>query len=1047
MKRSLLVFVFFLLVAGVTPLLGQVHTVTGKVTDNSGPLPGVNVVVKGSTTGTVTDIDGKYTIKAAPADVLVFSFIGYERRRFTVGDRTNIDVTLVPKKTELDEVVVVGYGTMKKSDLTGATSTVKVNETTAKEYATVDKMLTGRAAGVQVVSNNGNPGEGVSVRIRGTNSLRGNNEPLYVVDGVVITTAGEGVASASRDGNDYQQAQNGLAGINPADIENIEILKDASATAIYGSRGSNGVVLITTKQGKKGRMKVNGFAITGVSVINKKLDVLNGVDYAKYRNESNLLKHHTPLYYINGNDVYAINYENGSPVVGTTPMKQVNWQDEVYRPGYSYNLGFSVSGGGKKGTYYASGSFNNVGGIVDNSNVQAGNFRINLMQHVSKKLDVDAKVSLYVGKNNFAQSGSKAGSNRSFVKSVLTYSPLVGEDITDYEEELGLSNPYSWINDFEDVTNQLRSQAALGFVYKLPVKGLKIKIRGAADIWSKERRRWYGVTTLPGSQDNGRLSIAGLRKYSYVVDNLLLYNRVFHKKHSLNAMAGYVFDGSYKEDKTYEVIDFVTYEFTINGPEYGKVASRPLKTYPRTESMNSFLTRINYTYNHKYSVTATFRADGSSKFAPGNKYSYFPSFSFAWRISEEEFLKNANALSNLKLRTGWGLTGNQAINPYQTFSNFNIGYYAGDDESTLIAFVPGNIPNPELKWETTSQLNVGLDFGFFNDRLFGSVDGYYKKTFDLLQQIAIPQSTGYSSMLINRGTISNWGIDMNLTGVAVSTKDIYLAVGGNFSINRNKILDLGIPEAPVYFDGEERMESYYLGDNISTGNYFKCPANIFMVGQPIGLFWGWETNGIYQEGDQDIIDGFQPGDVRYVDQNGDGKINIQDRTVIGNPNPDFTYGVNIDFTYKRLSFSLLGYGVYGNDIANGIGLEYYYATGLAQNIFPAAYHEAWRPERPSDEFSRILFSEEKFAAISDRIIEDGSYFRLTNITLGYDIPLEKVFSKFHVYVSAQNLFTLTNYGGYEPNITSFLYNGNIQGVDWNAFPNAKTFMLGLNINF
>jgi hypothetical protein len=243
------------------------------------------------------------------------------------------------------------------------------------------------------------------------------------------------------------------------------------------------------------------------------------------------------------------------------------------------------------------------------------------------------------------------------------------------------------------------------------------------------------------------------------------------------------------------------------------------------------------------------------------------------------------------------------------------------------------------------------------------------------------------------------------------------------------------------------MESYYLGDNISTGNYFKCPANIFMVGQPIGLFWGWETNGIYQEGDQDIIDGFQPGDVRYVDQNGDGKINIQDRTVIGNPNPDFTYGVNIDFTYKRLSFSLLGYGVYGNDIANGIGLEYYYATGLAQNIFPAAYHEAWRPERPSDEFSRILFSEEKFAAISDRIIEDGSYFRLTNITLGYDIPLEKVFSKFHVYVSAQNLFTLTNYGGYEPNITSFLYNGNIQGVDWNAFPNAKTFMLGLNINF
>ena len=1049
MKKILYALSFFLIYAfTASTVYGQQSTIKGNVSDEMGPLPGANVLIKGTSTGTVTDMDGNYSISASPTDTLLFSYVGYINYFKVVGDKTTINARLRTNDEILDEVVVVGYGSMKKSDLTGATTTIKVEDNVARSYTTVDNMLMGRSSGVSVVSNSGNPGESASVRIRGTNSLRGNNEPLYVIDGVVVTSAGEDVAMGSADGNESQQSISGLAGINPADIESMEVLKDASATAIYGSRGSNGVIIITTKQGKEGNKKIDAFAITGVSIVSKKLDVLSGTDYAQYRNESNLMNGYAPNYYVNNGAVYPVSYDDdNNPEVGKNPYRLVNWQDEAYRPGISYNAGASASGGSEHGNYYISTTFNNVGGMVENSKIQSGNIRINVKQDVYKNFNIDARVSLYTAKNNFAQSGSKGGSNRSFTKSLVTFSPLIGDDVEDIQNDLGLSNPYAWIHDFEDVTEDFRSQASLKLTYKLPIKGLKLQIHGAGDLLFRERKRWYGITTFPGQQSNGRLSISGMKRLGYTIDNLLLYSRTFNKKHSVNATIGYVYDHQFRKDNVYEVADFVTYEFTIDGPQYGQLATVPYTVYPRTENMNSFLGRINYTYNSKYSITATFRADGSSKFVEGNRFSYFPSFSFAWRINEEGFMENMDKISNLKLRAGWGLTGNQAIKPYQTFSNYGVGYYPNPDNSTGIVFFPNNIPNPELRWETTSQVNLGFDYGFFKDRIYGAIDFYYKETYDLLQQIALPSSTGYKSMMINRGSIMNKGIDLSLSGVAISSNDVFLSIGGNISVNRNKILELGIPESPVFIDGEKRMESFYLGDNISTGQYFKCPANIFMVGESIGMLFGWETDGIYQTGDEDILDGFQPGDVRVIDQDGDGKITTMDRTIIGNPNPDFTYGFNLEFSYKRFTVNVLTYGVYGNEIANGNALRYYYANGDAQNVFPAAYHEAWRPDRPSETYSRIGFSEEKFAAITDRIIEDGSYFRLSNLTIGYDIPVGKNMKKFHVYVSGQNLFTITGYTGYEPNITSFQSNGNIQGVDWNSFPNARTFMLGLNVTF
>ncbi len=1045
--RSLLFLILFSLFASSS--YGQ-HVVTGRVTESSGTsLPGVNVVIKGTTRGTITNASGIYKIMAKSHDTLVFSYIGYRKVSRIVGNRKRISVVMRNGNKQLNEFVVVGYGSLRKSDVTGATSTVRVKTNVAREYSTVDQLLQGRAAGVQVTGNNGNPGSGISVQIRGINSLRGNNQPLYVVDGVVISSAGTD-ASMSNNGNDLQQTQNGLAGLEPSDIASIQILKDASATAIYGSRGANGVVLITTKKGKAGKMSVDGYYTTGISFISRKLPVLGGVGYARYQNESNLLKGQNPDYYIKDGNVYNITYSSsGSPHISDTADQLVNWQDRIYQPGMTYTAGVSFSGGSKKGNYYVSADYSDVAGIVKTSRMRTGSVRINLTQKISKNFKVDSRVSLFYSEGNFAQGGDKAGGDKSFVKSVLQFNPIIGGDVSNLQTDLGLSNPYSWLNDYKDVAKQLRSIVSLKLTYKLPVKGLQLEVLGGADLWHKQRSRFYGLTTFQGSQSNGRLSLGKLKRYSFNINYLAQYDRNFKKIHShINAVAGYVFDGVYKENTSYDVTDFSTTIFNVNGPQYGSVIDSPLDISPATQIMNSFLARVNYSFKHRYIGTATIRADGSSKFTKGKQFSFFPSFSVAWRASQEKFIKKLNIFSSLTIRAGWGETGNQGISPYQTFSNYGNAYYAQADNSTGIAFVPVNIANPNLKWETTVQTNVGIDVGFFDGRLTATADAYYKKTRDLLQEMALPTSTGFKTMLVNRGTISNKGIDLSVSGVPIAKKDLKLTIGGNISFNRNKILYLGIPDAPVYVNGQVRMESYYIGDQVGNGTYFHCPANIYMVGQPIGMFWGWKTDGIYQANDPNIPAGFQPGDVKIVDLNGDGKIDMNDETIIGNPNPKFTYGFNFDLTYKRFSLNVQANGTYGNQVANGIAINYYTATGDQRNINPAAYYGAWRPNNPSNTFPRLLYQgNSNVPAITDRIIENGSFLRITNLTLGYDVPVKNVIQKLHVYASAQNLWTITGYSGADPEITSFLYRGNIQGVDWNGFPNTRTFILGLNISF
>lgn len=1050
-----LFFIFFML---PSILLSQSKVITGNVTDDTGEgLPGVTIQIKNSPkNGALTDFDGnfKITINSEDEKILIFSYLGFKRQEVNVSNSSFLKIQLETDATQLDEVVVVGYGSVLKKDVTGALVSVKVKDNVANQSFSVDQLLQGRAAGVQVTQNAGAPGSGISVKIRGTNSLRGNNEPLYVIDGVIISSAGEDVLAAGGVGNSGQENQNGLNGINPRDIESIQILKDASATAIYGSRGANGVVLITTKKGEKGKVKMSSFITNSIRSIDKTYDVLDGVGYANYQNELALLNGNLPRFDVGASGVFGITYDGaGNPTVSDTPAQILNWQDELYRQSFSTKVGFTASGGSDNGNYYISGGFDEQEGIVSNSSLKSTDIRINLNQDLTDKLKLSARVSASFNDTNFAESGDLIGANQSFVRNSILFRPVLTGEIEDFGEDLESGNPYSWVNDFEDVSKEKRYIASIGLTYKLPVKGLSYQIKAGGNIRTKDRRRFYGLTTWQGAIGNGALQISTLNVKSYQINNFLRFNRTFNRKHRINATAGITYDVRNVENSIYAVEDFVTTELTIQQPFLAAVITQPLRFLRSDQQIFSMLGRLNYTYNNKYIFTASFRRDGVSKFALNNRYGFFPSFALAWRMDNENFIKNLNIFENLKLRAGWGQIGNHGIRAYGTLSDYGINgqLYGTPGNGTSVVLVLNNIANPNLTWETTEQINLGLDFESKNNRISGSIDLYDKTTKNLLQNSPIPTSSGFSNILINRGSMSNKGVEVALNFNPVSTDDFDVNIGGNIALNKTRIEELGIPLKDFYIDGVAEQRSYYYGAQISRGQYFRTPANVFVEGEETSLFYGLQTNGIYQTDDTDIVDGAQPGDIRYVDQNEDGVIDILDRTFIGNPNPDFVYGFNLNFRYKRFSTSLLFNGVYGNDIANGNLIKLNNAEGLQTNISPDAYYNAWRPDAQSNLYPRIGYEviADQSLAISDRIIEDGSFLRLNNVTLSYDIPVDKVkmFERFNIYVAGQNLVTWTSYSGYNPEVSSFLNNGLINGVDWNGAPNAKTFLLGVNINF
>lgn len=1040
----------------------QGKIVSGVVNDDmGGPLPGATIQVKGSESiGSITDFDGKFTIAIRDGETkIIVSYVGFVSQEINIEGQNNISVSLEQDVSELEEVVVIGYGTVLKKDLTGSVSSVKVSETISRQSTTVDQLLQGRAAGVQVTQNAANPGSGISVRIRGTSSLRGNNEPLYVVDGIIISSASEDVV-ATGGNNTGQEQQNGLNGINPRDIEDIQVLKDASATAIYGSRGANGVILITTKKGTPNEVKTNFFMNTSMRSVTKTYDVLDAFDYARYRNESNLRTTATnfPAFHIEGNQLYQIVNNDGNVSISDTPVTTVDWQDELLNLSTSLSVGGSVSGGSDNGNYYLSAGFNDQKGLAKNSSFKSGDIRLNLNQTLSPKIKINARLSGFFSSTDFAEGGDLIGSaNQSFIRNLLSFRPILPDGLEDAEniDDLGISSPYSFIEDFEDKSNENRFFGSLTATFDLGLKGLSYQVRAGGNIRTKERRRFYGLTTYVGLNANGQLQLSNLNASSFQVVNTLRFNRTFNRKHRINSVFGLTYDQRTTKNMTYVVQDFVTLEKTTEQPFLGQVISSPLANLDRETKLFSMLGRVNYAFDNKYIITASFRRDGVSKFLEEDRYGFFPSVALAWNVHREGFIKNIDAIDQLKLRVGWGQIGNHGIGAYGTLSNYGINssvLYGTPTNGTSVPLILNNIANATLTWETTEQSNIGVDFSLADGIVTGTVDAYDKTTKDLLVSSNIAPSTGFNNLIVNRGELSNKGLEIALQVNPISTDDLEISFGGNIAFNETRIEGLSSqPLSPILIDGSYEDRRFYLGNTISRGNYFKYPANIFIEGEETALFYGFETDGIYQTGDT-TVGNAQAGDVRIIDQNGDNVIDISDRTIIGNPNPDYTFGLNLSVRYKSFSLSALVNGVYGNDIINGNLIQMGNAEGLFRNILSDAYHGAWRPEKPSNSYPRIGYlgnDGPEFLAISDRYVEDGSYLRLNNITLGYDLPINEnnTIKGANIYVTGQNLLTLTNYSGYDPEITSFMWTGLISGVDWNGPPNSRNILIGLNLNF
>ncbi|KAF2509296.1 TonB-dependent receptor [Flavobacterium zhairuonense] len=1027
--------------------------ISGVVSDDKGlTIPGANISVVGTKTTASTDFDGKYTIDAPANGALLVSFIGFDSQKIAIGGRTKINVTLQSSSEDLKEVVVIGYGTQKKKDVNGAISSVKSTDIENLKQVSIDQMLQGKAAGVSVTNNSGQPGGAASVRVRGTTSITGTNEPLYVIDGVPISgdatgksTSGQTLAGKdgfSSSGGSGNNAMSPLSMINPNDIESMDILKDASATAIYGSRGANGVIIITTKQGKKGTGKVSYENYTSFATVANKLDVLTLPEYATLK--TNLAK-------LWG---FQTRQEFSHPELlgpGT------NWQDEVYRTAISNSHQLSFSGAKDGTSYYLSGSYLDNEGTIINSGLKRYTVRLNLDSKIKSWLRVGGNLTGGITNERITVNQSFSG----LISNTLLQSPDIPVRNVDgtfagpptSEQSVTYYNPVA-----EALTrdNKLIRKNFLGNVYAEAeiVKGLKYRIELAANTEFSENDD-FRPSYKWGSQTNllADLDVRRQNWYSTNIKNLLTYDKTIGK-HKFTVLAGQEANDSHWEGLIASAQGFKTNSIhTIN---LADVDNNTVTQYKGSASLSSLFARIIYDFNDKYSITASIRQDVSSKFDPttDNQKGVFNAISGSWRLSSEPFMEGTRKyIDNIKFRIGYGETGNQQI-PNNSYSAM-----LGTQNSGLgSGFLPSNYPNPNLVWESLNQTNIGIDFTLFDSKLSASFDVYDKKSEGFLFQVPLPlyltggggQYGGVSAPYSNLGTMSNKGFDLTLGYDLRST--------GNFNWNASMVV------SHYKNNLDEIANGIVLTQEVNTNGYQPVVVTNTTVGNPIGLFYGYKTDGIFK--DQAVLDKAplqfgqavgtgagetSLGDVKYVDVNGDGKIDAADKTFIGNPHPKFTYGFTNNFKYKNVDLSIFLQGSYGNDVMNLTkragttnaslydnqlvdAMDYYSSTNTASN----------NPRPLADASNTNLL-------ISDRYVEDGSYLRIQNVTLGYSLPQDVIskykISRLRLYGSAQNLYTFTKYSGYDPEIGSFNQNVLLSGIDNGRYPIARTFLVGLNLEF
>lgn len=1032
--------------AGIT----QNKVVKGKVIDETKEgMIGVNVSVKGTSSGTITDYEGNYSI-AVPDNnaVLVFSFIGYQKKEITVGSQSVINVSLAEDAKVLDEVVVVGYGTVRKGDVTGAISSLKPDERDASKVLSVDNLLQGKIAGVSVGNSVATPGAASSVTIRGANSLRGDNQPLYVIDNIPQASTGEFAASAF-GGSDFQIAQNPLTSLNPQDIEDIQVLKDASATAIYGSRGANGVIIITTKKGKSGKPKVNVSANFTIATATNLKKMLNLDEYADYRNEQ---AGDAKQYFKEGNEIRYIfsggQYDPANPE-SYNVLSYRNWQKDVYQDAFSQNYSATINGGGEKVKYYISAGYKDINGLVKETGLRQGDLRANLTMDLSSTVTMNMSLSGSLKQNDMMSGGdTKGGATGSVTRTAIDSAPYVTPSDEPNLSAEQKTNVWAWINDYDDITNEKTFRGSADLTWKIS-KHFSYNGRVGGDLFMQDRARWFGLQLFKGENDNGSLGLTNLNKNHYTVENLVNFNSKVGKIVDISATAGVTYDDYTFLNKITSARNFQSHAFRTKGLHMAGVINEE-QPIQKDFQLLSYLGRLNLAFlEGRYLVTATFRADGTSKFVKSNRWAYFPSVALAWRVEQENFLRdNAPWVDQLKLRLGYGQTGNQSIDPYNSFYDYKKTIdYATAEGNKELALAVSNLQNANLKWERTSSYSAGIDFSFFNSRLSGTLDWYYKETNDLLIERAVSPTTGFASILMNQGSLSNKGFEITLNGDIFRTKDFTWSLSGNIGFNTPEIKKLGLPES-TYGNNTYRA---YLGNSI--GDHFGV-ANIFIEGKAPGLFWGYKTDGIIQEGDEvlpnSISNGNTPGNIKFVDSNGDGSITEDDKVILGDPNSDFTYGFQTTFTYKDFSLSASFNGVYGNDILNS-NLRYEaMPSRQTSNMTKEAYANAWRADKPGNLYPSVN-SMVPSQAVLDRYIEDGSFLRCSDITLSYSLPkslISKIkFENINLFASVKNAFIITSYSGYDPEVNTFAFDGLRCGIDMNSFPQARSYIFGLSVTF
>ncbi len=981
----------------------QSGVVTGKVTDSSGmPLPGLTVAVKGTAHGTITDGDGVYTLLNVPGDgTLVFSFVGMKTQEIAVGNQSTIDIQMEEDAIGIEEVVAIGYGVIKKSDLTGSLSSVSSEQFAEQNVTRVDQVLQGRASGVQISNTVGAPGGDVRIRIRGANSVLGDNSPLFVVDGFV--------------GVDYNM-------LNPNDIKSVEVLKDAASTAIYGSRGANGVILITTKTGNKsGKITVDYQGNVSLSTVIKEYDVLSASDFAETVNAKNLALGLDPYFTQAEIDEYR---QAGG----------FDYQDAIFREAISTQHQLSVAGGTEKTQYRISANYLDQEGIIENSGYERINFRTNIVSTYNDKLSFRFNIngSTMTSLNTQARTGSGTPVVQALAWAPTTH-PYDGEGGYRLSDPVGSikTNPLAIIYDTENRNERTFANLVGGIRYEI-IDGLAIDLQAGADMSFRTGKTFSGNYA---SNYSPSASITNSKSVNLQTTSQLSYIKDINEKHRINAVVAI-------ETQEYQ------YNYTDAAASKLKFAELKYDNLAQAESYNigsgytkwtllSYLGRVNYSLMNKYLFSVSVRHDGSSKFADGNKYSTFPSAAVAWNAGNEPFISNLGLFSKLKVRGSWGLTGSQAIAPYATWSTYNTNiYYAFTTGDRTSGIQIGNPGNSDLKWETTEQKDIGFEAGFFNGRLNLEFDYFRKDTRDLLLNQSVPYYVGGGSLTSNIGKIRNQGFDFSIGGTIISTNDLSWESDLNISKVKNTVKNLG--------------EETRIFSSPDLNGFNGQPEFIYAVGEPLGSFWGLNYLGPWRPDEAAEAAKYEqvPGDARYEDLDGNFVIDGDDYQIIGCGLPSTTLGWNNTVKYKNFVFNTFFQGVFGIDKQNYTRAVHLMGQRDARQATLAEIKDRYIPGVNEDAYLPAFSNSSVIQPQSTMFLEDAGYVRLKNLSIGYNFKMRN-FTNVKVYVSGTNLLTFTNYKGIDPESSNVGGGGSDinQSLDYGSYPNAKTFTLGVDFTF